>query len=516
MSGHIHVGSGDQPDYSFYHGAELAADSELSSVLSEAPFEYAEAYPLAGVSPAVVNVGLANPQVGVQAVNPNVLVTPLEITCYNVGTSGDDPTTFVREQSEFAKKHKADLTDKWMEVMTHMKGELALPLKDIISIYPMSGKVIWEDENGEIQETYLLTKGPGALPKCLVSLREIYAKDGEWKTHSWPQYSTHTKASDSGPAMLKRNTKRLEGRKCFASNLDAALKAARTPQPRIKMMGNLHRAQQFKTQMTAFYKNKAVEYDAKAAAAADNKIAAQHRETAKTLAKKADFMESGLDWDAIHTAILNPINCNAINLAGSADVLKIVEDAKALQEKHVAEIELDKGDQPKDCALNVLIGFIPKVSPIKDPKATTEEKVRAREEVLLSIEHEDLDTQRLLAREAYKSLGIRDEKEVPRDPLEFQLVLKMIAIVDRSVSPQDAVDRVSTGVLDNSSVDTVLCSGIHSVQLRAEVRAEVQRFAHDMQIVKDSLIGKVVLPNAQAVNTFNGLVASPMTALPTK
>jgi hypothetical protein len=472
-----------------------------------APVMEAE-YPAAAAAPArphaAVRMQRVNPAVNLVPVRPQVIITPLKIRCFNTGTNGEDSTLYLRDQSEFAQKHNDKLMDSWQEINEHLVNELGMPVRKIISIYPMSGKVVWRDTNDQIQETYLVSRGAGNLPKCLVRLREIYAIDGAWNTHTWPQTSKHTKSNEAGPELFKRGTERLKQRKCTDSNLIDALTPA-NPIAKAKMIGNLYKAQQFRTKMSEFYNHHAEVYENRANAQLNLRIQEQDREIARTLRGKAELMEHGLDWDAIHNAIINPINCN---VGPGVSVQSVVAAAKRIQEKHIAEIGKAEGPNAGG-----ILGMLGK----KDGTVKSEEKVRAREEAILAIEHPDLDTQRLLSRNAYKAFGVDDPKDLPKDPLEFQLVLKMIAVVDRAANPLDARNGVEEFVLANDAVDSVLFSGLWPADLQAAAKAEVLQYTRDMYELKNEMAGVGVA----GVTEFNDELAvrfpgvQPLAALPT-
>ncbi len=400
---------------------------------------------------------------------------------------------YARQQKTFFQENQATILQCMDDIEEHVKTKV-IDFREVLTVYPMTGKVIWIDTSGNRHTTRLLTAEKG-VPTCLESLRNVYEKAG-WKTDRWATYDVHTKANGNGAKSLNRDTGRLQNAyKCTKKDKEKALDAVPDAGAKIDLMADLYRAQKLKAHLVDMYEKLAEFSRANAKAEPDTSIAEEHNVTAKNLEDKAAYFKGegheSFDWNSVNLALLNPINCSSVNaMGGLGDLSKIVDKTAALKKQVADKIQAYPGDKPKHDFLSGFANAIPLpligkginiiahlATDRTDHTLDASEHDMAVDVALLGIEHEDLEMQRLIAEKCYGANGVHVTK-IRKDPVEF-LAIKLIAVTKRG-------DDVRTQVLDNSVIDNALTSGLSS-DIAENIRNQMVGFANGMKTVEKEL-----------------------------
>jgi hypothetical protein len=402
------------------------------------------------------------------------------------GKSSSDTVPKIRDQGVFAEKYAAKIENAMNGIEVFIQK--ANPGAELITVYPKTGKAIWRDAAG-VHTYNFLTKDKKGVPSAIQALRAVYKESGDWKTELWPTYDEHTKGNDNGSAALFKATPRLKERYNFSEkNKIHALAQAKTPAEKMTILKNLYVMDRFKSHMVNFFEAESEKWSVKAKTQLDITIQEQENKIAENFRVKAAYFKGdlgsgeGVNWGAINSSIINPINCDQ-------PIGSILSEIENLHKKVLGKIEGYRGDKPIADTESMFADMMPLgdrigsvVSHIlgrdrTDHELVAAEKAFAIDQAILGIVHKDLSKQRYLTEQCYKKLGV-DISQIPKDPVESCLGTELSALLARPTA--DMMDDLNKQILGNKIAEDALCSGLFP-ELAEEVRESVRQFAVKMK-----------------------------------
>lgn len=365
------------------------AKAALSLHTSKTPIIDQGAHPTIVAMPVGSTVHMAGVS---HAVHMRPIPNP-SLRIFFVGESGKEGVSAYREDTKILEQEEAqvkelfDFFDKGFE----KEGKI------VLSIWPRTGEILWEDAKTGIRGTTRIDTNH----EQITALRKIFGKHG-WYIDQWPSSSSGVKGNQTGREPFQRKSERLKkftfNQAAFSKNLDAPAKK------RLEKLDN------FNPFLENLLKSRTEKYqeDLKKVQEKDPAQARHLQQIINCYTKIAERYKE-MDQDALKFALMTPISTAAE-----------AEKLRELVQKHIEALPgpTQKSMIPLGETINGLIHRT-------DQTIQFDEKEYAKDVALLAIIHSDSSTERASYDAACKAFEVGSS----RDGLEH-LMLKLFLARD--------------------------------------------------------------------------------------